>query len=149
MSILFFFYGLSLSLFGFISNAIGYCILLVINALIACLIIFFFSNSIWYSLLLYLIYVGGVYILFLFISVHIPNMNNYTSLNFYNLLLLSFFCFELSVNLFNSFNNFLLDNSFYFCSISEGFSYIFICSFLIISFILVSFISSTKIYFCR
>nr|YP_003735128.1 NADH dehydrogenase subunit 6 [Benedenia seriolae]ADI24691.1 NADH dehydrogenase subunit 6 [Benedenia seriolae] len=149
MTFLLFLYSIILFLFSFISNSIGYCILLVLSSLISSFLIFFLSNSFWYSLLLYLIYVGGVYILFLFLSVHIPNMSTYNNLSFLLLCLINFFSFELVYSVFSlSIFNFL-DNSFYFCNFTEGLSYLFISSFLIIGFILVSFISSTKIYFCR
>nr|BBJ70660.1 NADH dehydrogenase subunit 6 [Benedenia seriolae]BBJ70683.1 NADH dehydrogenase subunit 6 [Benedenia seriolae]BBJ70695.1 NADH dehydrogenase subunit 6 [Benedenia seriolae]BBJ70743.1 NADH dehydrogenase subunit 6 [Benedenia seriolae] len=149
MVFLLFLYSVVLFLFSFISNSIGYCILLIISSLISSFLIFFFSGNFWYSLLLYLIYVGGVYILFLFLSVHIPNMSSYNNLNSFIIFFISFFSFESVYSIFSlSIFNFF-DNSFYFCGLSEGLSYSFICSFLIIGFVLVSFISSTKIYFCR
>nr|AFD18224.1 NADH dehydrogenase subunit 6 [Neobenedenia melleni] len=140
-------YIMTLFLFTTVSNAISYCILLIVSSLLVSSLFFFFQNAIWYALILYLIYIGGVYILFLFLSIHIPNSINFNSIN----LLLLLYCFFFSLEFGNLSINFIniVDFSFYFCNYSEGLSYVFICCFLLVGFILVSFVSSSKIYFCR
>nr|YP_010939813.1 NADH dehydrogenase subunit 6 [Megalobenedenia derzhavini]WLG31376.1 NADH dehydrogenase subunit 6 [Megalobenedenia derzhavini] len=142
-------YMFILFLFVFISNSVGYCLLLIMASLCASLLIFLLTTNIWYALILYLIYVGGVYILFLFLSIHVPNIS--TSHNFIGIFFfyLFWFCQEFCTQITNNSYISINDFSFYFCSISEGLSYIFICCFLIIGFILISFVSSNKLIFFR
>nr|YP_010372295.1 NADH dehydrogenase subunit 6 [Capsala martinieri]UOX29715.1 NADH dehydrogenase subunit 6 [Capsala martinieri] len=144
------FYFFFLSLFSFVSNSVGYCILLVMSSLCISLSCFFFSGESWYSLILYLVYIGGVYILFIFISIHIPNTQNAHNVSVLSSFYILWVCIESCgpfVGLLNmaSLNNY----SFYLCSSQGGLSYLFICCFLVLGFTLVSFVSSSKDGFLR
>ena len=58
--------------FSFVSNPIHYCLLLLGSALSACGFVFRILGFSWYVVLFCLVYVGGVYILFIFVSVYSP-----------------------------------------------------------------------------
>nr|YP_009829425.1 NADH dehydrogenase subunit 6 [Enterogyrus malmbergi]QJD07087.1 NADH dehydrogenase subunit 6 [Enterogyrus malmbergi] len=148
MTVLITFYLLSIVMFGFVNNVIGYCVLLVLNALFCLSIIFLLSGFSWYSLLLYLVYVGGVYILFIFVSVHLPNSMNKSSLGGVSLWCLVFLLWEVVNGLLQE-NVLMVDYSHNFCSLFEGVSYLFLSLFLLVSFFIVSYISSSKESFIR
>nr|AXR86354.1 NADH dehydrogenase subunit 6 [Lamellodiscus spari] len=134
----------------FIVNLIHYCILLIINALIVSLWIIFFTGQVWYSILFYMVYVGGVYILFIFLSVYSPNLNNLLSFNIFWFGGVFLFLLVVGASLtINNISNYFGDNSYYFCSFNEVYTYLFICSFLLIGFYFISYISSSKEYFIR
>lgn len=69
----FIFYFFCLVMFSLVSHPVCYCILLVMKALTCRFISYVVYGFSWYSLLFCLVYIGGVYILFIFISVHGPN----------------------------------------------------------------------------
>nr|YP_009756888.1 NADH dehydrogenase subunit 6 [Capsala pricei]QIK50405.1 NADH dehydrogenase subunit 6 [Capsala pricei] len=144
------FYFFFLSLFSFVSNSIGYCVLLVLSSLFVSLSSFLFSGHAWYPFILYLVYVGGVYILFIFLSIHIPNTQNAHNLNYFIFFYIFWACFECCNSFYPllSFNT-ILNFSFYLCGGYSGLSYLFICCFLVLGFILVSFVSSSKDGFLR
>nr|YP_010737118.1 NADH dehydrogenase subunit 6 [Tristoma integrum]WEP25113.1 NADH dehydrogenase subunit 6 [Tristoma integrum] len=145
LSLYFFF----LSLFSFVSNSLGYCILLVLSSLCISFFTFLYTGYAWYPLILYLVYVGGVYILFIFLSIHIPNTqntHNSTNLEFF---LLFWLCFECCSSFFDPSLCVPPNFSFYLCGGHSGLSYLFLCCFLVLGFILVSFVSSSKDGFLR
>nr|UJH93380.1 NADH dehydrogenase subunit 6 [Neoheterobothrium hirame] len=103
-SILLFCYVLNLVLFSFTFNPIACSIILMFNSAVAGLLIYMFVGLSWYSLLLTMVYLGGVYIIILFVSSHIQN--DQSSVSSVSVLLLSFMvmlicysCFFLPVNL--------------------------------------------------
>nr|YP_010015761.1 NADH dehydrogenase subunit 6 [Thaparocleidus varicus]QOI72758.1 NADH dehydrogenase subunit 6 [Thaparocleidus varicus] len=148
MTLFIVFYYLNLLLFLFLKNVVGYCLLLICNALYVIAIIYISSGFSWYAILVYLIYVGGVYILFIFLSVHLPNISNVSYVNFNILIVFLFFFWEL-FQLFYYNHIVWFEYSFNFCSLNEGAIYVFLCCFLLICFFLVSLINSSKESFLR
>ena len=65
-------YYTCLAMFAFVSHPVSYCFFLL--ACVASVSGFLFSSFgfSWYLILLGLVYVGGVYVLFIFISVFVP-----------------------------------------------------------------------------
>nr|QWV61008.1 NADH dehydrogenase subunit 6 [Euryhaliotrema johni] len=141
-------YFMSILLFSFVGNAISYCILLVINSLCCLFLIYCISGFSWYALLLYLVYVGGVYILFIFVSVHLPNNLNKGIISLFSFFFVFFLFWEMVTGVLEVGNS-TTDYSFNFCSGLEGVSYLFLCLFLLLGFFLVSYISSSKESFVR
>lgn len=66
-------YLLNLFLFSLVTNCVYYCMILIIKALLSSYIVFEVMGFRWYSLIFCLIYVGGVYVLFIFVSFFNPN----------------------------------------------------------------------------
>lgn len=101
VSVLLSLYLFNLFLFSLIRNCIYYCIILIIKALLSSYIVYEVMGFSWYSLIFCLIYVGGVYILFIFVSFFNPNDRVVISWGF-NLvrLVLIFFVFGVSVYMF-------------------------------------------------
>nr|UFQ89095.1 NADH dehydrogenase subunit 6 [Dollfusiella sp. MZUSP 7992] len=145
VSLSFFLYFTSLVLFSLVSHPVYYCILLILNSLICCFICYSIYGFSWYALLFCLVYIGGVYILFVFVSVHSPNNSviPYWNLGFVgscvllSLLLLSgVTVFYISIN--TEFSSFL-------CTVSEGYFYVCMCLTLLFGFAILSLIMSIKI----
>nr|APX55324.1 NADH dehydrogenase subunit 6 [Paragonimus westermani] len=62
------------SLVGFVSNhPVAYCILLLSGALGVSGYLYTVLGMSWYLVLFCLVYVGGIYVLFIFVSVHLSN----------------------------------------------------------------------------
>nr|BBB87255.1 NADH dehydrogenase subunit 6 [Mesocestoides vogae] len=148
INVLFFFFFFFLWFFCFVGHPIYYCGLLVLNSIVCgglCYVIYGFS---WYSLLLCLVYVGGVYILFLFVSVFSPNSNVVFYFGFELILLFGLFlllfgfffvcCYSLNVE----FSNFL-------CNLSEGWFYIIMCFTVVYGFVVLSLVMSVKSNYYR
>lgn len=149
VSILFGVYFFILILFSLISHPVYYCGLLVINSLIRGIICYYIFGFRWYSLIFCLIYIGGVYILFVFVSVHSPKsrFNIYISLQefFVILLVLVFFIFGSILRyklLFVEFRKFL-------CRLFEGKFYVIMCLTLLFGFALLRVIMSIKFNYYR
>ena len=148
-SVLFFFYFLILFLFSLITHPVYYCGLLVVNSLICRLIIYSIFGFSWYSLIFCLIYIGGVYILFVFISVHSPNRKyvSYFSLDF-SVVFFLIFCFILISCIYmyivikSEFSRFL-------CSLREGKFYVSMCLTLLFGFLVLRLVMSVKINYYR
>lgn len=81
-------YFVSLVSFSFVRSPLGYCVLLVTGALSLSLVSAVRWGVSWYLALFVLVYVGGVYVLFLFVSAHSANSVSQAggSLGFYALL---------------------------------------------------------------
>nr|YP_009229564.1 NADH dehydrogenase subunit 6 [Rodentolepis nana]ALT58511.1 NADH dehydrogenase subunit 6 [Rodentolepis nana]BAV82525.1 NADH dehydrogenase subunit 6 [Rodentolepis nana]BBB87207.1 NADH dehydrogenase subunit 6 [Rodentolepis nana] len=149
ISVLLGLYFFILILFSLISHPVYYCGFLVINSLISGLICYYIFGFSWYSLIFCLIYIGGVYILFVFVSVHSPNnsFNIYISVNevFIVLCMFIFFVFGsilLYSSLFVEFSNYL-------CTLFEGNFYIIMCLTLLFGFALLSVVMSIKFNYYR
>nr|UFQ89275.1 NADH dehydrogenase subunit 6 [Echeneibothrium multiloculatum] len=141
----FFFYFLCLAMFSLISHPVYYCILLVLNSLICSFICYSVYGFSWYSLLFCLVYIGGVYILFVFVSVHNPNSSVISHWNFgvaatVLIIFLCLFmgCFIFYAGLNGEFSNFL-------CSLNEGYFYLCLCLTLLFGFFILSLIMSVKV----
>nr|YP_007890956.1 NADH dehydrogenase subunit 6 [Taenia ovis]BAN15616.1 NADH dehydrogenase subunit 6 [Taenia ovis] len=141
-------YFFVLLLFSLSSHCVYYCVLLVINALISCLICYLVYGFSWYSLVFCLVYVGGVYILFIFVSVFNPNDSFaiYHGVGESNIVL----CFViglLCVCLFYSLVNVEFSSSL--CTVVEGSFYVCLCLTLIFGFVVLSLLVSWKMNFYR
>nr|ANW83214.1 NADH dehydrogenase subunit 6 [Testudotaenia sp. WL-2016] len=145
ISLSFFFYFFSLVMFSLISHPVYYCILLVLNSLFCSFISYAVYGFSWYALLFCLVYVGGVYILFIFISVHSPNSSiiSYWNLSYFTILLIFLFLgfcgsavYYLSLN--SEFSSFL-------CSTSEGPFYLCMCLTLLFGFVILSLLMSVQL----
>lgn len=95
-----------------------------------------------------LVYVGGVYVLFIFVSIHTPNpLPNFRGISVDGLVL--FFGF-LCVFAFIFFSvPSLCDSRFYLCSRFEGVSYCLFCLVLMVGFVCVSVVVSSRGGFFR
>ena len=148
-SILFFFYFFSLVLFSLIRHPVYYCLLLIFKALVCSLINFSEYGFSWYPLLFCLVYIGGVYILFIFVSVHTPNVNAfyYWGLNttllltiLSSVIILSFIMYSSSLN--SECRRFLKTEA-------EGYFYVCMCLTLLFGFFILSMIMSVKFKYYR
>nr|UFQ88447.1 NADH dehydrogenase subunit 6 [Rhabdotobothrium anterophallum] len=141
----FFFYFCCLTLFSLVSHPVYYCILLVTNSLLCSFICYSIYGFSWYSLLFCLVYIGGVYILFVFVSVHNPNSSvvtywNFSSLGGFVFVFLSCFTgYTVYYTVLNSeFSSFL-------CTLSEGYFYVCMCLTLLFGFFVLSLVMSVKV----
>nr|YP_010286158.1 NADH dehydrogenase subunit 6 [Hydatigera sp. XHPW10]UKS07996.1 NADH dehydrogenase subunit 6 [Hydatigera sp. XHPW10] len=148
ISILLSFYLFNLILFSFISNCIYYCILLIVNALLSSYIIYEVLGFSWYSLIFCLIYIGGVYVLFIFVSFFSPNDSGVV---IYGLDLVSlvgvFLCWVVSIFIFYNLSEFEMSS--YLCSFNEVWLYICFGLMLMFGFIILSLLMSCKNGFYR
>lgn len=91
---------------------------------------------------------GGVYVLFIFVSVHNPNpVPSIGGGVGFLLFFMLFFLFRFS--LLSFFSPAYCERSHYLCSFFEGFVYFIFCSVLIMGFIIVSVVCSEKDSFFR
>nr|YP_009049015.1 NADH dehydrogenase subunit 6 [Taenia regis]BAP10788.1 NADH dehydrogenase subunit 6 [Taenia regis] len=142
------FYFYVLFLFSMVSHCVYYCILLVVNALVSSLICYLVYGFSWYSLIFCLVYVGGVYILFIFVSIFNPNDN---SISYHNVsefsiglcVVLGLMCVFVFYSLVEvEFSNFL-------CTVNEGSFYVCLCLTLIFGFLVLSLLSCWSMNFYR
>nr|UFQ88375.1 NADH dehydrogenase subunit 6 [Rhinebothrium taeniuri]UFQ88399.1 NADH dehydrogenase subunit 6 [Rhinebothrium sp. LRP 10395]UFQ88423.1 NADH dehydrogenase subunit 6 [Rhinebothrium sp. LRP 10396] len=145
LALSFFFYFFCLVMFSLVSHPVYYCILLVLNSLLCSFVCFCVYGFSWYALLFCLVYIGGVYILFVFVSVHSPNSSvvSYWNFSFLSSFLLLFFCLVtgglVSYCVINGeFSSFL-------CSSYEGIFYVCMCLTLLFGFIILSMVMSVKV----
>lgn len=148
LEVFFSLYFLFLFLFSLSRHCLFYCVLLVLKSLVAGLICYTLYGFRWYSLLLCLVYVGGVYILFIFVSIFKPKDNfvKYGSMIKFNVVFMFVFrllCMFFVVNLIN------IDFRNYLCTCMEGNYYVFLCLTLLFGFIMLRLIFSMKMKFYR
>nr|AYH51401.1 NADH dehydrogenase subunit 6 [Hysteromorpha triloba] len=135
--------------FSFVSHPLYYCVLLLLSSLSVCGLVYWFIGFSWYLVLFCLVYVGGVYILFIFVSVYSPNTFMGSGIQWWWMCVYFIFsstilggCFFFSVDSFSEFSHYL-------CSGLEGFSYILFCLVLVLGFICISVIVNRKDSFYR
>nr|APX55312.1 NADH dehydrogenase subunit 6 [Fasciolopsis buski] len=148
VSILIGFYFTCIWGFSLISHPVVYCVLLLGAALSISGLSYLLLGFSWYLAIFCLVYVGGVYVLFIFVSIHNPNPLPNISGSVIGLfvLLCAFLClFSFAFFSFPS----LGDESFYLCSFFEGVSYCLFCLVLMLGFICVSVVVSNKSLFFR
>nr|YP_009826149.1 NADH dehydrogenase subunit 6 [Lyperosomum longicauda]QIX04659.1 NADH dehydrogenase subunit 6 [Lyperosomum longicauda] len=141
-------YFTSLVAFVFVSHPVIYCILLVLGSLSACGVIYLVVGFSWYLVLFSLVYVGGVYVLFIFVSVHEPNPVPSFGIGLLFVLLFSSF-FLGGFLWFLGFVPCFVESSHYLCSCFEGLTYCFFCLVLLAGFLLVSVVLGCKDSFFR
>nr|UFQ89119.1 NADH dehydrogenase subunit 6 [Rhinebothrium fulbrighti] len=146
ISLLFLFYFLTLTLFSLLSHPIYYCVLLVINSLISSLICYSVYGFSWYSLLFCLVYIGGVYILFVFVSVYTPNVSGVSFWSFVGYpVSLAFGGGVLGGGVCVCYLSLSVEASSYLCTLSEGWFYLCLCLVLLFAFFLLSLVISVKV----
>lgn len=146
--VLFFVYFLSLLTFSIVTHPIFYCGLLVLNSLVSSAICYYFFGFRWYSLLFCLVYVGGVYILFVFVSVFSPKNSTFYSFNFIFIIGLVFLCCFIGLVLF-PWSNLKYEFSFNICRMMEGWFYLCMCFTLVFGFFILRLIMNVKFKFYR
>nr|YP_009240940.1 NADH dehydrogenase subunit 6 [Brachycladium goliath]ALN38353.1 NADH dehydrogenase subunit 6 [Brachycladium goliath] len=141
-------YFSSLIAFSFASHPVVYCVLLMMSALSVSGYVYAVLGFSWYLVLFCLVYVGGVYVLFIFVSVHSPNPSSSSvgSLGGFGFVFLVLYLVlgvgDLALPCF-------VDGSHYLCSFFEGFSYCLFCLVLLLGFVCVSVVVSEKDSFFR
>lgn len=149
VSLLFFIFFAILFLFSLFGQPIYYCIFLVLNSLICSLICYTLFGFSWYSLLFCLVYIGGVYILFVFVSAYRPKVSyvRYFNMDFSFFALLIFRLIVLR-------GVFLLvvekiEFSRFLCTVMEGSFYVSMCLTLLFGFSILSIVMSIKLNYYR
>nr|UFQ88543.1 NADH dehydrogenase subunit 6 [Rhinebothrium sp. 3 DJM-2021] len=140
-----FFYFFCLAMFSLVSHPVYYCILLVLNSLICSFICYSVYGFGWYSLLFCLVYIGGVYILFVFVSVHSPNSSvvSYWNSSILGSFIFIFLCIAAGcVIVYSSLN---AEFSSFLCTTSEGYFYLCMCLTLLFGFFVLSLVMSVKV----
>nr|UFQ88807.1 NADH dehydrogenase subunit 6 [Rhinebothroides sp. MZUSP 8017] len=146
LTCLFFFYFVCLSLFSLISHPVYYCILLVVNALLCSFICYSLYGFSWYALLFCLVYIGGVYILFVFVSVHNPNSSVVSYWNFGSMSSLVFiFSCIVAGYVIISYCSMEAEFSSFLCTVNEGYFYLCMCLTLLFGFFILSLVMSIKV----
>uniref|UniRef100_A0AAU7AN46 NADH dehydrogenase subunit 6 n=1 Tax=Gyrodactylus pseudorasborae TaxID=3032919 RepID=A0AAU7AN46_9PLAT len=135
----------------------SYCLFLVMLSLISSSILYLTTMSFWYCIIMLLIYVGGVYILLLFVSIYSYNSFSYSnflsSLIFLGFLTASVlysdsfwstevWCNNISFSVFNDESSMLITSN-------NWVSFIFILIVIILSLIIFSFIFSHNSSYIR
>nr|UFQ89263.1 NADH dehydrogenase subunit 6 [Scyphophyllidium guariticus] len=145
LALSFLFYFFCLVLFSLISHPVYYCVLLVLNSLICSFICYLVYGFGWYSILFCLVYIGGVYILFVFVSVHNPNSSvvPYWDFSFVNSFLVIFLI--LTTGAFLNYAVINTEFSSFLCNLSEGYFYLCMCLTLLFGFFILSLIMSVKL----
>nr|YP_009734337.1 NADH dehydrogenase subunit 6 [Echinostoma revolutum]QIJ97889.1 NADH dehydrogenase subunit 6 [Echinostoma revolutum] len=134
--------------FSFVSHPVVYCVLLLTSALSVAGLVYSVVGFSWYLAIFCLVYIGGVYVLFIFVSIHSPNP--IASVGGNGLIPILFFGLFLCVLLF-AFSPLpgVVDGSNYLCSYFEGFSYCLFCLVLMVGFVSISVVVSGKGSFFR
>nr|WCL38751.1 NADH dehydrogenase subunit 6 [Caryophyllaeus brachycollis] len=137
VSILLSLYFFSSCLFLAHTHCIFYCLLLVVSCCISALIVYLVLGFSWYSLLLCLVYIGGVYVLFVFVSVRTPNSTPTTYSSWWGVLV----CMWGSIVSLISTSSIKLSEieaSHSLCNLAEGNTYICLCATLLFGFMVIS-----------
>ena len=143
---------LSIILFGFTfkSRPLTRAVLLVLVSFIVSLWIFKVFSFSWYFLLFVLVYVGGIYVILIYVSMAFPNFRLFRFklrgwVGFVVLLFLSLGVWR-DVGVMDKG---LIENRFYLCGVSEALIYLFLCLVLMIGLVFINFIVrfSTSRYF--
>ena len=142
---LFCLYFLLLLIFSITNHAIYSCILLVTISLVGGLICYTVYGFSWYSVLFCLVYIGGVYILFIFTSVFRPK-NNLAPRNSFTGLFMTVFSFALILaGNFVFYDVLNVEYREYICTMAEGRFYVCLCMVLVFGFIMLRMVVRLKI----
>nr|YP_008994164.1 NADH dehydrogenase subunit 6 [Metagonimus yokogawai]AGN12766.1 NADH dehydrogenase subunit 6 [Metagonimus yokogawai] len=142
-------YFCSLLSFSFVTHPVSYCFLLLFSAFNVVGYTFVIMGFSWYMVLFCLVYVGGVYVLFIFVSMHSPNPSSLfgegVSFVVFAFVVLS----VLFMGLGYKYKWVVPECSHYLCSYFEGPSYLLLCAVLMLGFVVISVVSSDKDAFFR
>lgn len=137
-------YSFTLIMFSLVTHPIYYCCLLVVNSLIGRAICYLFLGFRWYALLFCLVYVGGVYVLFIFVSVFRPNTGIFFSSKKFYRWIFVISVIAIIVGFVSYYSKVYAEYSSYLCTMSEGNFYICMCLTLIFGFLILRLIMSSK-----
>nr|QIQ48861.1 NADH dehydrogenase subunit 6 [Schistosoma spindale] len=132
--------------FTFNSSPLFRSLLILLSSFLISIRIFLELGFSWYFVLFILVYVGGVYIILIYISMAFPNFNNFGVNTQYSFITLVVFFI---VFIFSSSHDNVLgqleleDCSFYLCNVSEILIYMFLCLVLMIGLVFINFVVST------
>nr|AYH51360.1 NADH dehydrogenase subunit 6 [Alaria americana] len=136
--------------FSLVSHPLYYCLLLLSSSLSVCGLVYWLVGFSWYLALFCLVYVGGVYILFIFVSVYSPNTFMGSGIQWWLVVAFYLFISVIFSGYFYLFGGDLFfESSHYLCSGFEGVSYILFCLVLVLGFICVSVMVNRKDSFYR
>lgn len=145
----FFGYFLVLLLFSLVRHPMYYCGLLVVNSLICSFLCYCLLGFTWYSLLFCLVYIGGVYILFIFVSVYRPNSNYCVWLNF-ELVYVGLGILGLCIiGVCMGYEVLQLEFRAFLCTSKEGVFYVLVCLTLLFGFLKLRLIMRVKLNYYR
>nr|YP_002122310.1 NADH dehydrogenase subunit 6 [Opisthorchis felineus]ACF93443.1 NADH dehydrogenase subunit 6 [Opisthorchis felineus] len=142
-------YLTSLLAFSFVTHPVSYCFLLLLGAFSVSGYVYLITGFTWYLLLFSLVYIGGIYVLFVFVSLHSPNPQPMLGGGLEFLSAAYFFFLVLFMSAGFKFDSCYFDYSHYLCSYFEGFTYCLFCIVLMLGFVLSSVIGSEKDSFFR
>nr|YP_008578696.1 NADH dehydrogenase subunit 6 [Haplorchis taichui]AGW07007.1 NADH dehydrogenase subunit 6 [Haplorchis taichui]AYV63043.1 NADH dehydrogenase subunit 6 [Haplorchis taichui] len=142
-------YFTTLLSFSFITHPVGYCYLLLLSAFSVIGYVYLVLGFSWYLVLFCLVYVGGVYVLFIFVSMHNPNPSPMLGGSYGLVLFVYFFLAINFVGYFTGYEGSLVECSHYLCSYFEGITYLFFCTMLMLGFVIVSIVGGEKCSFYR
>jgi len=135
----------------------SYCLFLICLSIRRRLTIFVSTKSFWYCCILLLIYIGGVYVLLLFVSIYSYNRHSYSKVTTATLISLSFIIFYYigmpnnvdrvitDINLYRSIN----DERLNILSSYKWVRYIFILITILVSILVFSFVFNDKSNYIR
>lgn len=141
-------YFTSLFSFLFFTHPVICCLLLTGGAAICCGLVYRIVGFSWYIILFGLVYIGGVYVLFIFVSVCRPNLGIVSKGNPYYFFLgfMLFFCLRGGICRESvSFG----DHRDFLCSGQEGYLFCMLCVLLLLGLLFVSLVSNVKDSFYR
>nr|YP_009367936.1 NADH dehydrogenase subunit 6 [Senga ophiocephalina]ARK18847.1 NADH dehydrogenase subunit 6 [Senga ophiocephalina] len=138
-------YFFCLFAFSLLSHPVYYCVLLVINSLLCSFICYIIYGFSWYALLFCLVYIGGVYVLFVFVSVHSPNNSILPYVGLNSVWCIVFMACSLFFSIIVYYGVLNTEFSSFICTIHEGYMYICMCLTLLFGFIVISSIMSIKL----
>lgn len=149
VSVLFFVYFFLLMMFFLVSHPVYYCGVLVVKALVGGLICYFLFGFSWYTLLFCLVYVGGVYILFVFVSIYRPKSRYIVNFNISvrSICLVGLVLIIVGAILIWGFIG--VECSAFLCTCSEGIFYVLVCLTLLFGFIILSMVMRVKLKYYR
>nr|QJP04177.1 NADH dehydrogenase subunit 6 [Clonorchis sinensis] len=142
-------YLTSLLAFSFVTHPVGYCFLLLLGAFSVSGYAYLIMGFSWYLLVFCLVYIGGIYVLFVFVSLWSPNPTPLLGGGLEFLSMAFSFFFVLFVSVGFKLESCYLDYSHYLCSYFEGFTYCLFCLILMLGFVLLSVVGSEKDSFFR
>nr|QBE89943.1 NADH dehydrogenase subunit 6 [Opisthorchis sudarikovi]QIX04635.1 NADH dehydrogenase subunit 6 [Brachylecithum sp. PakAb2] len=142
-------YFTSLLAFSFVTHPVSYCFLLLLGAFSVSGYVYLVLGVSWYLLLFCLVYIGGIYVLFVFVSLRSPNPQPILGGGLEFLSVAYFFFWFLFMSVGFKADTCYLDYSHYLCSYFEGFTYSLFCLVLMLGFVLLSVMGSEKDSFFR
>ena len=134
--------------FSFVSHPVRYCVLLILRALSVTSYAYLLLGFSWYLVLFCLVYVGGVYVLFIFVSVHNPNpsprMGGRTLVFFSSFFIFTVLFWSAGVGYPT-----VAESRHFLCSYFEGVTYCLFCLVLMVGFVAIRVVAGEKDSFFR